>query len=1030
MNCIGERKWFAEINDDSWHDIEDPNNERRQGQDFVGLKNLGNTCYVNTFLQLWFHSPSIRQAVYKFRESNMGESVDEEWKPNSIGGHLQAIFSLLELSERAFISPQDFIDHLGLDAALQQDAQEFSKLFLSLLEDCLSQQSDPNVRNIIQDQLCGDYAYVTTCSGCHNSSQTHSKFYELDLHIQGHKTLEDSITDFLHEEKLEGDNQYMCSTCCRKQNAKRAIQLKRLPPILNLQLLRFVFDKKTGHKKKLNGFIQFPETLDMSKFMTSNGNHTCNDNSTQNGCLYKLKAVLIHRGPSAYSGHYIAHILDESSGVWYKFNDEETTKMKGSNLHLGTEEDLQETTAKQKGRVPKGYHSSRNAYMLVYTKQMPMEEKDKAIDLKIPDKSYLPNYMLDYVKKDNEKFEMWVAELLMMRDQNIETGKEKQEEIRQTFTCLVVGPEDQETHNYQWISLPWLSHWLEDPGKARPIDNEPALCQHGKLHPDRAGKMKCVQFDAVNSLYEKYQGGPRLPGDKATCLICVQSRCKVIRTKRKMVEDEKLFNTMKKIEDPMMMDSAYWVGKSSMRSWKRLVLEQLEDFREDRDSMEHENDNGVDQNEQTFSGTTEIAADKSMEIPEDTKDHSERRSSTLDNGEHAESEKSGDKADTSAANESMESTLQFNEDLLCELHGGLDPDPSCRKLIPEKLWIRLREYFPDCPEFSSSHPVCQKCCDKNKEETENQNMNRKLAQVQKADLADIFNNRKRPVKLVTGEEIYVVSMQFVEEWRRFVKDPIKNDPVLEVKNVRLLCEHRKYLHPPPLNGADLTDNMEVMYLWPQEFEKVMEHFAVDFEVSVVSYEEEDGSVHVITLPEVCTECLQERENMIEMAKYVYKDATVFVRKAVKDKQGDTSSDNTKQDYPDPDFCTNDRRKSEIEEPPEKMQKLDGNPLRKSQRHRRVRGEKEVKVSSDQSLRDLKLQLMKLFSVPPFDQNLTIAGNPLTDDKATLGSLRVAPGDVILLQADEPVEDPGVLQDLMNVSGVPEAGFKGTGLLGK
>ena len=1030
MNCIGERKWFAEINDDSWHDIEDPNNERRQGQDFVGLKNLGNTCYVNTFLQLWFHSPSIRQAVYKFRESNMGESVDEEWKPSSIGGHLQAIFSLLELSERAFISPQDFIDHLGLDAALQQDAQEFSKLFLSLLEDCLSQQSDPNVRNIIQDQLCGDYAYVTTCSGCHNSSQTHSKFYELDLHIQGHKTLEDSITDFLHEEKLEGDNQYMCSTCCRKQNAKRAIQLKRLPPILNLQLLRFVFDKKTGHKKKLNGFIQFPETLDMSKFMTSNGNHTCNDNSTQNGCLYKLKAVLIHRGPSAYSGHYIAHILDESSGVWYKFNDEETTKMKGSNLHLGTEEDLQETTAKQKGRVPKGYHSSRNAYMLVYTKQMPMEEKDKAIDLKIPDKSYLPNYMLDYVKKDNEKFEMWVAELLMMRDQNIETGKEKQEEIRQTFTCLVVGPEDQETHNYQWISLPWLSHWLEDPGKARPIDNEPALCQHGKLHPDRAGKMKCVQFDAVNSLYEKYQGGPRLPGDKATCLICVQSRCKVIRTKRKMVEDEKLFNTMKKIEDPMMMESAYWVGKSSMRSWKRLVLEQLEDFREDRDSMEHENDNGVDQNEQTFSGTTEIAADKSMEIPEDTKDHSERRSSTLDNGEHTETEKSGDRADTSAANESMESTLQFNEDLLCELHGGLDPDPSCRKLIPEKLWIRLREYFPDCPEFSSSHPVCQKCCDKNKEETENQNMNRKLAQVQKADLADIFNNRKRPVKLVTGEEIYVVSMQFVEEWRRFVKDPIKNDPVLEVKNVRLLCEHRKYLHPPPLNGADLTDNMEVMYLWPQEFEKVMEHFAVDFEVSVVSYEEEDGSVHVITLPEVCTECLQERENMIEMAKYVYKDATVFVRKAVKDKQGDTSSDNTKQDYPDPDFCTNDRRKSEIEEPPEKMQKLDGNPLRKSQRHRRVRGEKEVKVSSDQSLRDLKLQLMKLFSVPPFDQNLTIAGNPLTDDKATLGSLRVAPGDVILLQADEPVEDPGVLQDLMNVSGVPEAGFKGTGLLGK
>lgn len=29
LNCIGERKWFGEINDDSWYDIEDFNNERR-----------------------------------------------------------------------------------------------------------------------------------------------------------------------------------------------------------------------------------------------------------------------------------------------------------------------------------------------------------------------------------------------------------------------------------------------------------------------------------------------------------------------------------------------------------------------------------------------------------------------------------------------------------------------------------------------------------------------------------------------------------------------------------------------------------------------------------------------------------------------------------------------------------------------------------------------------------------------------------------------------------------------------------------
>jgi ubiquitin C-terminal hydrolase len=46
----------------------------------------------------------------------------------------------------------------------QQDAQEFSNLFLTLLEDALSRQRDQWVRNIIQNQFRGEYAYVTTCN--------------------------------------------------------------------------------------------------------------------------------------------------------------------------------------------------------------------------------------------------------------------------------------------------------------------------------------------------------------------------------------------------------------------------------------------------------------------------------------------------------------------------------------------------------------------------------------------------------------------------------------------------------------------------------------------------------------------------------------------------------------------------------------------------------------------------------------------------------------------------------------------------
>ncbi|KAG8431340.1 hypothetical protein GDO86_019024, partial [Hymenochirus boettgeri] len=136
---------------------------------------------------------------------------------------------------------------------------------MSLLEDTLSKQKNPDVKNIIQEQFCGQYAYVTI-----------------------------------------------------------------LPSTLNLQLMRFVFDRQTGHKKKLNTYIGFSETLDMNPYLEQ----------TDNKYLYELSAVLIHRGVSAYSGHYIAHVKDPQTGEWYKFNDEEIEKMEGKKLQLGIEEDL------------------------------------------------------------------------------------------------------------------------------------------------------------------------------------------------------------------------------------------------------------------------------------------------------------------------------------------------------------------------------------------------------------------------------------------------------------------------------------------------------------------------------------------------------------------------------------------------------------------------------------------------------------------------------------------------------------------
>ena len=54
-----------------------------------------------------------------------------------------------------------FVSSLGLDSSIQQDAQEFSKLFVTMLEENFSQQSNSYV-NSFKKKLQGTYEYVTT----------------------------------------------------------------------------------------------------------------------------------------------------------------------------------------------------------------------------------------------------------------------------------------------------------------------------------------------------------------------------------------------------------------------------------------------------------------------------------------------------------------------------------------------------------------------------------------------------------------------------------------------------------------------------------------------------------------------------------------------------------------------------------------------------------------------------------------------------------------------------------------------------
>ncbi|XP_053136826.1 ubiquitin carboxyl-terminal hydrolase 48 isoform X3 [Hemicordylus capensis] len=846
---------------------------------------------------------------------------------------------------------------------------------MSLLEDTLSSQKNPEVRDIVQKQFCGEYAYVTVCNQCGRESKLISKFYELELNIQGHKQLSDCVTEFLKEEKLEGDNRYFCETCQSKQNATRRIRLLSLPCTLNLQLMRFVFDRQTGHKKKLNAYIEFSELLDMEPFMED----------TASVSAYELSAVLIHRGVSAYSGHYIAHVKDPQTGEWYRFNDEEIEKMEGKKLQLGAEEDLEPSKSQaRKAKCGKGVYRSRNAYMLVYRLQT--REKSLAVDI--------PAFLQELVEQDNGRFEEWCREMAEMRQQSVARGKSKHEEVKELYQRL---PAKAGCPPYDFLSLEWLQRWLSEATPPKPIDHSACLCPHGKLHPDKIPTVKRVSEYVADYFYKRYGGGPRLTV-KALCRDCVVERCRVLRLKSQLNEDYKTVSNLLKVT--VKGPDGFWVGKSSLRSWRQLALEQLD-------------------------------------TPDDDADQS--------NGKMNGDAKSKDEP---SAEKREEEELKFNEDIVCP-HGNLCISENERRIVSREAWEKLQCYFRNAPEFPSSRDSCSQCKILEREGEENEALHKMMAGEQKGSLPNLFQDKSRPCLSSWPEEVdelYVVSRFFVEEWRKFVRRPTRCSPVSSVGNRDLLCPHGGLMFT--LASMTKEDSKLIALIWPSEWEKIQKLFVVDHAIRVVRRqlpaEAAPECPLYLTEPELCSDCregllCQQQRDLREYAQ-----ATIYVRKVVDNKKVmkeaapelNMSSSEAEEEREearlegeqDPDFnqADSNAKRQKVSHPNYIVYQKQG--IRRSTRHRKVRGEKALLVSANQTLKDLKIQIMHAFSVAPFDQNLSIDGATLTDDSATLGSLGVTPESVVLLKADEPIVDYAAIDDVMQVC-MPEEGFKGTGLLG-
>ncbi|ESN91002.1 hypothetical protein HELRODRAFT_182347 [Helobdella robusta] len=93
---LGEKEWLngeVYLSNDSKKITKDPDS-------FVGLKNLGATCYANAFLQVWFHMPGIRRAILLWDlENNKTPTIRERSLIENVKS-LQKVFALLNFSRK------------------------------------------------------------------------------------------------------------------------------------------------------------------------------------------------------------------------------------------------------------------------------------------------------------------------------------------------------------------------------------------------------------------------------------------------------------------------------------------------------------------------------------------------------------------------------------------------------------------------------------------------------------------------------------------------------------------------------------------------------------------------------------------------------------------------------------------------------------------------------------------------------------------------------------------------------------------